>query len=85
MPVFLPIQLIKIIMTKKIFLIPIIILLASCGNNQKSQNVNSFENDILGFWDRKGTVQYVNGVAVDTLLIENSDNQTTNKSRLCRR
>ena len=27
----------------------------------------------MGLWDRKGTDQYVNGVAVDTLLIENSD------------
>ena len=74
MLVILHIQLIKIIMTKKIFFILIIIFIASCGNDQRSQNDKSHEDDILGFWDRKGTVQYVNGVAVDTLLIENSDN-----------
>lgn len=48
-------------------------LILSC-NNEPKNDINSYESDISGFWDRKGTVQYVNGVAVDTILIENSDN-----------
>ena len=48
-------------------------MILSC-NNEPKNDTNSYESDISGFWDRKGTVQYVNGVAVDTILIENSDN-----------
>ena len=50
-------------------------LILSC-NNEPKNDANSYESDISGFWDRKGTVEYVNGVAVDTLLIENSDNSS---------
>ena len=49
MLVFLHTQLIKNIMFKKILFVPILIFLVSCGNNQTNQNMDSYEEDILGF------------------------------------
>ena len=61
-------------MIKKIFFVLLIILISSCGNNQTKPNVDSYEEDILGFWNRVGTIQLMNGIEVDTLAFKDSEN-----------
>ena len=45
-----------------------IFLLVSCGEGPKKNLKSETELPIEGFWERKGTIQFVNGVPVDTLL-----------------
>ena len=59
-------------MLKKIFFIVSISIVISCGNNQTNKNENTYEEDILGFWNRVGTIQLMNGIAVDTLAFKDS-------------
>ena len=61
-------------MIKKIFLAVILIITFSCGGNLNSEPANSYEEDILGFWDRVGTIQLMNGIPVDTLAFKDSEN-----------
>ena len=61
-------------MIKKIFLALITIITFSCGGNPNSEPTNSYEEDILGFWDRVGTIQLINGIPVDTLAFKDSEN-----------
>ena len=63
-------------MKNKIFLIAISLIIFSCGETTKKEEAKS-ENplsEVEGFWNRIGTIQVVNGVPVDTLLIKNSEN-----------
>ncbi len=48
-------------------------LIISCGSPQKEID-DSYKKDIEGFWFRTGTIQYVNGVAVDTMKFIDSEN-----------
>ena len=58
---------------KNISIIVISLLMFSCAENQKNQK--SSEAPIIeGYWNRIGTIQLVNGIPVDTMLIKNSDN-----------
>ena len=52
------------------FLISILII--SCGSPKKEIG-DSYKNDIEGFWFRTGSIQYVNGIAVDTLKFSESE------------
>ena len=56
---------------KNIFLfIPVLII--SCGSpNQETKK--SYEDEIEGFWERKGTIQFINDIPVDTLLYAHGD------------
>ena len=56
---------------KNIFLfIPLLII--SCGSpNQETKK--SYEDEIEGFWERKGTIQFINDIPVDTLLYADGD------------
>jgi hypothetical protein len=58
---------------KNIFIIVISLTMFSCGDNQKSQS-SSEAQGIEGFWNRLGTIRYVNNIAVDTSLIKESKN-----------
>ena len=58
-------------MNNKIFLILISLMILSCGDKQKS--TTSEGPSIEGFWNRIGTIQYVNGVPVDTAYIKESE------------
>jgi hypothetical protein len=63
-------------MKNKIFLSAISLIIFSCGETPKKEEAKS-ENplsEMEGFWNRIGTIQVVNGVPVDTLLIKNSEN-----------
>ena len=53
-----------------------IVLFISCGKNSKKEEAKSEKplSEMEGFWNRIGTIQVVNGVPVDTLLIKNSEN-----------
>tara|TARA_X000000950_G_scaffold257433_1_gene323896 strand:- start:1038 stop:1961 length:924 start_codon:yes stop_codon:yes gene_type:complete len=57
---------------KLLIFIPLIII--SCAQNQSSKKESTYEEDILGFWNRVGTIQLMNGIAVDTLAFKNSQN-----------
>ena len=60
--------------TKNILIAFICLTLLSCGDN-KSKNQKSSEAPIIeGYWNRIGTIQLVNGIPVDTMLIKDSDN-----------
>lgn len=73
MQVFQLIQQTRLIMIKKIFFVLSgILVFFSCNNNQTNQNVDTYEEDILGFWSRTGTIQLMNGIAVDTLAFKDS-------------
>lgn len=61
-------------MIKKIFTAFLLISILSCGDNQTKQSVDSYEEDILGFWNRVGTIQLMNGIPVDTLAFADSNN-----------
>ncbi|MDC2996861.1 hypothetical protein OAY14_01635 [Flavobacteriaceae bacterium] len=61
-------------MLKRTLFVSILILLTSCGNNQSRNNIDSYEEDILGFWNRVGTIQLMNGIPVDTLSFSDSNN-----------
>ena len=61
-------------MIKKIFTVLLLVLIFSCGDNQTKQSVDSYEEDILGFWNRVGTIQLMNGIPVDTLAFADSNN-----------
>ncbi|MEE3034764.1 MAG: hypothetical protein VX325_02825 [Bacteroidota bacterium] len=50
-----------------------IFLLVSCGEGPKKNLKSETELPIEGFWERKGTIQFVNGVPVDTLLYDIDD------------
>lgn len=52
----------------------IISVLISCNDSKKSSLENDESINLEGFWNRIGTIQLVNGLPVDTLLIKNSDN-----------
>ncbi len=49
------------------FTIVLILLLVSCGEAPK-ENTSETKLPIEGFWERKGTIQFVNGTPVDTLF-----------------
>jgi len=56
---------------KNIFLL-IPLLIISCGSpNQETKK--SYEDEIEGFWERKGTIQFINDIPVDTLLYADGD------------
>lgn len=58
---------------KNISIIVISLLIFSCAENQENQK--SSEVPIIeGYWNRIGTIQLVNGIPVDTILIKNSEN-----------
>ena len=59
---------------KNIFLL-IPVLIISCGspNNQTKENKKSYEDEIQGFWERKGTIQFINEIPVDTLFYADGD------------
>ena len=64
---------------KNVFAIMISLLMFSCAENQKSQKEDVVKNEsplseMEGFWNRIGTIQVINGVPVDTLLIKDSEN-----------
>ena len=63
-------------MKNKIFLIAIYLIIFSCGETPKKEEAKSKNplSEVEGFWNRIGTIQVVNGVPVDTLLIKNSEN-----------
>lgn len=63
-------------MKNKIFLIAISLIIFSCGETPKKEEAKSENHlsEVEGFWNRIGTIQVVNGVPVDTLLIKNSEN-----------
>ena len=63
-------------MKNKIFLIAISLIIFSCGETPKKEEAKSEKplSEMEGFWNRIGTIQVVNGVPVDTLLIKNSEN-----------
>ena len=52
------------------------VLVISCGETPKKEEAKSENHlsEVEGFWNRIGTIQLVNGIAVDTLLIKNSEN-----------
>ncbi len=50
----------------------IAIFIVSCGSPKKEVE-NSHENDIQGFWERKGTIQIVKGIPVDTIMYVDSE------------
>ncbi len=53
----------------KIFLpISLILTILSCAEGPKEENKSETKFPIEGFWNRKGTVQFVNGTPVDTLI-----------------
>ncbi len=52
----------------KILIIVISLMILSCAENQK--NTGESEPLIEGFWNRLGTIRYVNNIAVDTNLIK---------------
>ena len=53
----------------KIFLpISLILSILSCAEGPKEENKSETKIPIEGFWERKGTVQFVNGTPVDTLM-----------------
>jgi len=60
---------------KKLIILSLI-LFVSCGENSKKEDAKSEIplSEMEGFWNRIGTIQVVNGVPVDTLLIKNSEN-----------
>ncbi len=62
--------------TLKKLIILSLILFVSCGENSKKEDAKSEIplSEMEGFWNRIGTIQVVNGVPVDTLLIKNSEN-----------
>ena len=60
-------------MKQSILLIITFSIIIACKNEPKKE-LSSYKSDISVFWDRKGTVKYINGVAVDTILIKDSDN-----------
>ncbi len=53
---------------KKLLLLLSTIILISCGENKVSTKKIEKENNFEGFYDRIGTIQYVKGVAVDTVF-----------------
>ncbi len=57
------------------FFFLISILIFSCGSPKKEIG-DSYKKEIEGFWFRTGTIQYVNGVAVDTIkFVDTEDNK----------
>jgi len=59
---------------KNIFLL-ISLLIISCGSPKKEtkETKKSYEDEIQGFWERKGTIQFINDIPVDTLLYADGD------------
>ena len=47
----------------------------SCVDKPKSESIENPLSEMQGFWNRIGTIQVVNGVPVDTLLIKDSDSK----------
>ena len=53
---------------KKLIIISLILFI-SCGENQKKEDTSDNITPLIdGFWERKGTVQFVDGKPVDTLF-----------------
>ena len=50
------------------FLLASVIVFMSCGETPKDKIKSEAKFPIEGFWERKGTVQFVNGTPVDTLF-----------------
>ena len=48
--------------------ISLILSILSCAEGPKKENKSETKIPIEGFWERKGTVQFVNGTPVDTLM-----------------
>ena len=54
-------------MYNKLFYFILIIIITSCADNPKvNKSIN--ESEIEGFWNRLGTIRYVNNIPVDTTL-----------------
>ena len=54
------------------YLIFLIIITTSCADNPKV-NKSTNESEIEGFWNRLGTIRYVNNIPVDTTLIKSQN------------
>ena len=61
----------------KILIIVISLMILSCAENQKSTGES--EPLIEGFWNRLGTIRYVNNIEVDTNLIKDRETIGLNK------
>ena len=59
---------------KNLTLFLFLIILFSCGENTVKVDKIKEDNLFNGFYERIGTVQYVKGVAVDTVYYEDLDN-----------
>ena len=59
---------ISVMKFKASFLLTSIIAFMSCGETSKDKVKSEAKYPIEGFWERKGTVQFVNGTPVDTLF-----------------
>ena len=60
---------------KRIILLTILSISISCGESNTKQKNTANKNPMEGFWNRIGTIQLVNGIPVDTILVKNSDNK----------
>ena len=60
--------------TKNILITFICFTLLSCGDNKTKNQKTVTKSPIEGYWNRIGTIQLVNGIPVDTILIKDSDN-----------
>ena len=57
---------------KLFFFIFLIIITTSCVDNPKVNNSKN-DSEIEGFWNRLGTIRYVNNIPVDTTLIKSQN------------
>ena len=60
---------------KRIILLTILSFFISCGDTNTKQKNSDNKSPMEGFWNRIGTIQLVNGIPVDTILVKNSDNK----------
>ena len=66
-------------MKKNLLLLIASVLFISCGGEQKKSNSTANESPIIGFWERVGTIQIVNGVNVDTVYWDDVEMDFTPK------
>ena len=60
---------------KRIILLTILSFFISCGDTNTKQKNSANKSPMEGFWNRIGTIQLVNGIPVDTILVKNSDDK----------
>lgn len=60
---------------KRIILLTILSISISCGETSTKQKNTANKSPMEGFWNRIGTIQLVNGIPVDTILVKNSDDK----------